>query len=101
MVLKSEVVDKLKEFLAEVKVTGHSVKVLMTDNGTEFDNVGVRKVLNGIEHRMSMPYSAEQNCSAERENRTLLEAARSMLTAKELPKKLWAEATLTASEQNC
>ena len=44
-----------------------------------------------------MPYSPEQNGSAERENRTLLEAARSMLAAKELPKKLWAEATSTAS----
>ena len=97
MVLKSEVVDNLKEFLAEVAVAGHSVKVLMTDNGTEFDNAAVRKLLNGIEHRRSMPHTPEQNGSAERENRTLLEAARSMLAAKELPKKLWAEATLTAS----
>jgi len=44
-----------------------------------------------------MPYTPEQNGSAERENRMLLEAARSMLAAKELPKKLWAEAMLTAS----
>ena len=28
MVLKSEVVDKLKEFLSEVAVAGHSVRVL-------------------------------------------------------------------------
>ena len=97
MVLKSEVVDKLKQFLAEVAVAGHSVKTLMTDGGAEFDNAGVRKVLNGIEHRLAMPYTAEQNGSAERENRTLVEAARSMLAAKELPKKLWAEATMTAS----
>jgi hypothetical protein len=97
MVLKSEVVDKLKEFLAETRVAGHSVKVFITDNGTEFTCAEVRKVLNGIEHRLSMPYSAEQNGCAERENRTLTEAARSMLAAKELPKNLWAEAILTAS----
>jgi Reverse transcriptase (RNA-dependent DNA polymerase)/gag-polypeptide of LTR copia-type/Zinc knuckle len=97
LVLKSEVVEKLKEFLAEVTVAGHTVKVFMTDNGSEFSNADVKKVLNGIEHRLAMPYSAEQNGCAERENRTLVEAARSMLTAKELPKKLWAEAVLTAS----
>jgi len=97
MVLKSEVVDKLKEFLAEVAVAGHSVKVLITDNDTEFANDGVRKVLGGVEHRMAMPYTPEQNGAAERENRTLVEAARSMLAANELPKKLWAEAVLTAS----
>ena len=84
MVLKSEVSDKLKEFLSKVAVAGHSVKVLMTDNGNEFTNAEVCKVLNGIEHRLAMPYTPEQNGSAERENRTLLEVARSMLAAKEV-----------------
>jgi len=37
-----------------------------------------------IEHRLAMPYTPEQNGSAERENRTLLEVARSMLAAKEV-----------------
>jgi len=82
MVLKSEVVDKLKEFFAEAAVAGHSVKMLMTDNGTEFDNADIYKALNGIAHRQVMPYSPEQNGSAERENRMLVEAARSMLAAK-------------------
>ena len=69
----------------------------MTDNGSEFFNSDVKLVVNGIEHRTSMTYSAKQNGCAERENRALVEAARSMLAAKELPKKLWAEAVLTAS----
>ena len=38
-----------------------------------------------------MPYSQEQNGAAERDNRSLVEAARSMLQSKELPLKLWAE----------
>jgi hypothetical protein len=97
MVLKSEVVDKLKEFFAEMRVAGLSVKVFITDNGTEFTCAEVQKVLGGIEHRLTMPYSAEEKCCAERENRTLSEAARSMLAAKELPKNLWAVAILTAS----
>ena len=44
-----------------------------------------------------MPYTLEQNGSAERENRTLMEAARSMLHSTKLPYKLWAEAVNTAS----
>ncbi|XP_026741894.1 uncharacterized protein LOC113503948 [Trichoplusia ni] len=40
---------------------------------------------------------AEQNGKAERENRTLFEAARTMMYAKGLPKKLWAEAVQTAA----
>ena len=43
-----------------------------------------------------MPYTNEQNGTAERENRTLVEAARSMLQAKQLLNKLWAEALKTA-----
>lgn len=44
-----------------------------------------------------MAYTPEQNGRAERENRTLVEAARTMILAKGLPKKLWAEAINTAA----
>jgi hypothetical protein len=44
-----------------------------------------------------MPYTPEQNGAAERENRTLVEAARSMLQSMKLPNKLWAEAINTAA----
>lgn len=46
---------------------------------------------------MAMPYTPEQNGTAERENRTLVESERSMLHAKDLPLKLWAEAVNTAA----
>ena len=52
---------------------------------------------HGIVHRTSMPYCPEQNGSAERENRTLVECARTMIHAKDLPTKLWAEAVNTAA----
>lgn len=93
---KSEVVHKIDDFIKSAAANGHNVKTLLTDNGTEYDNRAVKDVLNGIEHRMIMPYTPEQNGSAERENRTLVEAARAMLNAKHLPKKLWAEAINTA-----
>ncbi|KAL0821972.1 hypothetical protein ABMA28_005360 [Loxostege sticticalis] len=70
------------------------------DNGGEFDNEEVRKILNahGIQQRLTMPYTPEQNGCSERENRTLVEAARTMLHARgELPQKLWAELINTAA----
>lgn len=97
MALESEVADKLKKFLAEVSIAGHPVKVFLTDNRSEVNNADIQKVLNGIEHRLAMPYSAEQNGCAERENHTLVEAVCLMLAAKELPKSLWAAAVQTAS----
>ena len=96
---KSEVYDKIKLFLAEMKNLGFTVKQLLTDNGTEYCNARVSELLgqHGIVHRTSMPYCPEQNGSAERENRTLVECDRTMIHAKDLPTKLWAEAVNTAA----
>ncbi|GJQ65387.1 hypothetical protein Trydic_g7497 [Trypoxylus dichotomus] len=59
----------------------------------------VRKILkqHGIYHRVTMPYTPEQNGAAEQENRALVKAARTMLHSKNLPEKLWAEAVNTAA----
>src|SRR5277367_89492 len=96
---KSEVAEKLKVYLAEVDAAGHRMRELLTDGGKEFDNAEVREVLasKGINFRTTMPYTPEQNGAAERENRTLVESARSMVHAKHLPVKLWAEAVNTAA----
>jgi hypothetical protein len=51
---------------------------------------------HGITHRITMPYSPEQNGAAEQENRTIVESARSKLHGSGLPKELWAEACNTA-----
>ena len=96
---KSEVKDKLKDFLSFVKTSsGNNVKILLTDGGKEYDNQEVRAILNaaGIEHRKTAPYTSQQNGIAERENRFIVESARSMINAKRLPLKLWAEAVNTA-----
>ncbi|GBN71094.1 Retrovirus-related Pol polyprotein from transposon TNT 1-94 [Araneus ventricosus] len=44
-----------------------------------------------------MPYTPEQNGVIKRENRILVETARSMLHAKDVPEKLWAEAVNAAA----
>ncbi|GKF18317.1 retrovirus-related pol polyprotein from transposon TNT 1-94, partial [Tanacetum coccineum] len=50
----------------------------------------------GIEHQTSTPRTPEQNDVVERRNRTLVEAARTMLSAFKLPLFFWAEAFETA-----
>ena len=48
-----------------------------------------------IEHQLTSPYTPQQNGVSERKNRSIMEMTRCMLHEKELPKKLWAEATNT------
>ncbi|GJS76104.1 retrovirus-related pol polyprotein from transposon TNT 1-94 [Tanacetum coccineum] len=50
----------------------------------------------GIEHQISTPRTPEQNGVVERRNRTLVEAARKMLSVSKLPLFFWAEAIATA-----
>ncbi|GJV36375.1 retrovirus-related pol polyprotein from transposon TNT 1-94 [Tanacetum coccineum] len=47
-------------------------------------------------HQTSTPRTPEQNGVVERRNRTLVEAARTMLSASKLPLSFWAEAVATA-----
>jgi transposase InsO family protein len=60
--------------------TGHRVKILRTDHGTEFLGI-LREFVesNGVERQFSSPYVPEQNGRAERLNRTLLEKCRAIL----------------------
>ncbi|GBP59696.1 Retrovirus-related Pol polyprotein from transposon TNT 1-94 [Eumeta japonica] len=79
--------------------TGNKIKIFQSDNGTEFINKEVREVFQnkGIIHQTSVTFTPEQNGVAERENRILVEAARTMLYAKDLPISLWAESVNTAA----
>ncbi|KAL0278101.1 UNVERIFIED_CONTAM: hypothetical protein PYX00_000010 [Menopon gallinae] len=88
----------LNTFLKETKTKGHIIKSFRCDGGKEFDNICTREILSefGVELLIGPPYSPQQNGSAERENRTIVEAARSMLNSCGLPKSLWAEACSTA-----
>lgn len=96
---KSEVTSCVIRFLELTETqTGSKVKCLRTDNGTEFVNKELESYLNGkgIVHQKSCPYTSQQAGCVERENRTVVEAARTMLQEAELPKKFWAEATAYA-----
>nr|GEX14337.1 hypothetical protein [Tanacetum cinerariifolium] len=68
------------------------------DNGGEFKNQEMNKFCNkkGIRREFSNARSPQQNGVAERRNRTLIEAARTMLVDAKLPVTFWAEAVNTA-----
>ena len=52
---------------------------------------------SGIRHETTVPKTLEQNGTAERFNRTLMETVRAMLGDSRLPKRFWAEALATAA----
>nr|GFA03854.1 hypothetical protein [Tanacetum cinerariifolium] len=99
---KDETPEVLKDFLTMIQRNLQaSVITAHTDRGTEFLN----KTLNaffkeeGIEHQTSTAQTPEQNGVVERRNRTLVEAARTMLSALQLPLFFWAEAIATMKEK--
>ena len=91
---KDEVKERIRDFLQMMENFNHSVVNFRSDNGTEFCNKTIEEILTrkGIQHHKTVPYTPEQNGCIEREIRTVVELARSILYAKGLPKKLWAEA---------
>nr|GFC88527.1 retrovirus-related Pol polyprotein from transposon TNT 1-94 [Tanacetum cinerariifolium] len=74
------------------------VRRIRTDNGTDFVNHTLRDYYEevGISHETSVARSPQQNGVVERRNRTLIEAARTMLIYSQAPLFLWAEAVATA-----
>ncbi|GJW87755.1 retrovirus-related pol polyprotein from transposon TNT 1-94, partial [Tanacetum coccineum] len=72
--------------------------VIRCDNGTEFKNREMNQFceIKGILRQFSVARTPQQNGVAERRNRTLIEAARTMLADSKLPTTFWAEAVNTA-----
>ncbi|KAJ9539001.1 hypothetical protein OSB04_031734 [Centaurea solstitialis] len=105
---KDETSGLIKPFVTRVEnKTNLRVKVIRSDNGTKVPNSARRGVAarpslkpwkprRGIERQYSAPRTPQQNGVAERRNRTLIEAARTMLADSKLPITFWAEAVNTA-----
>ncbi|GJR49848.1 retrovirus-related pol polyprotein from transposon TNT 1-94 [Tanacetum coccineum] len=74
-----------------------TVRNVQTDNGTEFVNQTLREFYEnvGISHQTSVARTPQQNDVVERRNRTLIEAARTMLIFSIAPLFLWAKAINT------
>ncbi|GJT11727.1 putative ribonuclease H-like domain-containing protein [Tanacetum coccineum] len=96
---KDETPEFVTNFLKQIQVgLNKTVRFIRTDNGTEFVNQALSAYYEGvgISHQKSVPRTPQQNGVVERRNRTLVEAARTMMIFSKAPMFLWAEAVATA-----
>ena len=97
---KSEAFEKFKDFNALFKNQFQtSIKILKSDQGGEYESNKFKQycIENGILQRFTDGYASHQSGTAERKNRTLMEAARSMIFQASLPQVFWEEAVATAT----
>lgn len=97
---KNQVYDcflKFKNFVENQ--TSKKIKILRSDNGTEYVNSKFQTLCatSGIQHQKTCTYTPEQNGLAERFNRTIMERVRCLLFEAGLPKSFWGEAVLVAT----
>nr|GEX83098.1 hypothetical protein [Tanacetum cinerariifolium] len=98
-VSKNETTCILKKFIIEIEnLVDKKVNVIRCDNGTEFKNSVMNDfcAMKGIRREFSVAKTPQQNGVAERRNRTLIEAARTMLADSKLPTTFLAKAVNTA-----
>ncbi|GKC04611.1 retrovirus-related pol polyprotein from transposon TNT 1-94 [Tanacetum coccineum] len=96
---KSQAPEMIMSFIRMVENQNDvKVKQIRTDDGTEFRNHELESFCyeRGISHNFSSLYTPEQNGIAKRKNRTLIEAARTMLNGSVLSKHFWTEAVRIA-----
>nr|GEY13052.1 hypothetical protein [Tanacetum cinerariifolium] len=102
---KDETPKVLIDFLKLVRRGLHAqVRIVRTDKSTKFLNKTLHAYFasEGILHQTSVARTPEQNGVVERQNRTLVEVARTMLNTVKVPLFFWAEAIVTACfTQNC
>lgn len=93
---KSDVKNKIKNYCSEIRTTfNENIIGLCTNGDKEYVDKDVKDFFEklGTKHIVTVSYTPEQNGTTERENRTIIEAARSILYSKpHLPMFLWAEA---------
>ncbi|GJX19113.1 putative ribonuclease H-like domain-containing protein [Tanacetum coccineum] len=79
---KDETSEILKNFIKEIEnLVDKKVKIIRSDNGTEFKNKVIDDFCKekGIKREYSVARTPQQNGMAERRNKTLIEAARTIL----------------------
>ncbi|GKA81090.1 retrovirus-related pol polyprotein from transposon TNT 1-94 [Tanacetum coccineum] len=96
---KDDTPEFVIKFRKQIQVgLNKTVRYIRTDNGTEFVNQVLTEYYEivGIFHQKFVLRTLQQNGVVERRNRTLVEAARTMLIFSKAPMFLWAEAVATA-----
>ncbi|GJT58295.1 putative ribonuclease H-like domain-containing protein [Tanacetum coccineum] len=94
---KDETSEIIKTFIAGIEnQINHKVKIIRCDSGTEFKNNDMNQFcgMKGIKREFSVAKTPYQNRIAERKNRILIKATRTMLEDSLLHTTFWAEADL-------
>ncbi|CAA7035584.1 unnamed protein product [Microthlaspi erraticum] len=97
---KSEFFSVFQEFQKLVEnQLNNKIKEFQSDGGGEFISTSFKKHLrdHGIHHRISCPYTPQQNGTAERKHRHLTELGLAMMFHSHTPLKYWVEAFFTAN----
>ncbi|KAJ9552510.1 hypothetical protein OSB04_016555 [Centaurea solstitialis] len=101
---KSQVLSAFTLFKTMVETQfSTKIKAFQSDwggGGGEYRNVSSFLQSHGIVHRVSCPYTPEQNGASERRNRVIVEKGLALLAHSKLPVKFWEEAFHTAVYTN-
>ena len=92
---KSEAFTTFKEFKAGVeRELGQALVCLRTDRGGEFNSKEFEEYCkaNGIKRQLTAAYTPQQNGTAERKNRSVMNMTRCMLLERSVPRSFWPEA---------
>jgi hypothetical protein len=102
---KDEVLGKFKEFKALVEnLSGRKIKIRRSDNGGEYtlNEFGSFCRDVKIKRELTTPYNPQKNGVAKRNNRTIMEAVKTMIHNQDLPMHLWVKvARIAVYVQNC
>jgi transposase InsO family protein len=91
---KDEVLRKFKEFKALVEILlERKIKILRSDNGGEYTSNEFGRFYRDVEikRELTTPYNPQHNGATERNNRTIMEAIKTMIHDQNLPMHLWVE----------
>ena len=94
---KSEAFSALVQFKNQVEnQLNTKIKIFQSDWGGEFRSLGSFFTQHGIIHRLSCPYTSEQNGIVERKHRHIVDTGLTLLGQCSLPFKYWPDAFSTA-----
>ncbi|KAJ0043816.1 hypothetical protein Pint_18090 [Pistacia integerrima] len=99
MCFKSEVFISFQQYKALVEnLFSSKIQQLQSDNGGEYISNDFKSFLtkHGIYHRLTCPYTSQQNRIVERKHRHIQETGLTLLAKAQLPNKYWTDAFLTA-----
>ena len=97
---KDQAKEKIIEYIETMEnQLNKRAKKIRSDNAKEYISKDIEKyfVKKSIVHELSAPYTPQQNCLSERENRSLTETGKRFLFEAKMNLKYWGEAIMTAN----